>query len=146
LLTVLAEVLAAVKAAASVGHQRAELNATLAIVTCSFALGEPDSQTTAARRSHGPRNFVRRLGAWRFEQNCLIHLGRLALAEGHRSEAIAGCGPEPANRDVVSRRYHSRRARVDVLAAPPSDGSRPAEMPVHILATHRRRDLTAARW
>jgi hypothetical protein len=28
------------------------------------------------------------LGARRFEQTCLITLGRLGLAEGHRAEAI----------------------------------------------------------
>jgi tetratricopeptide (TPR) repeat protein len=82
---VLAEALVAVNAAASVGHQRAELNATLVAVMTSFALGQQDH---CHEHIGHAQELVRRLGAWRFEQSCLVTLGRFALAHGHRAEAI----------------------------------------------------------
>ena len=79
------EVLAAMKAAERVGHQRAELNAAVAGVMVAYVLGQRDRCREIITRA---RDLVRRLGAWRFEQFCLINLGRLALAEGRRAEAI----------------------------------------------------------
>jgi tetratricopeptide (TPR) repeat protein len=109
--TVVAEALIAANAAASVGHQRAELNATLAAVTSSFVLGQRDHCRDHIKRA---RELVRRRGAWRFEQSCLVTLGRLALVEGHRAEAIDLLQQAVAlskELGFVSRCSYSRRAR-----------------------------------
>jgi tetratricopeptide (TPR) repeat protein len=99
----LAEALAAVKAAASVGHQRAELNATLLAVVSSFTLGQRDQ---CHEHIGHAQELVRRLGALRFEQTCLITLGRLALAEGHRSEAINLLHQAVALSENLGRSFH----------------------------------------
>jgi hypothetical protein len=77
--------LAAAEAAARVGHLRAELNARLAAFFALTALDEPEACRAEVARAQA---LVRRLGAWRFEQPCLLHLGRVALAEGRRTEAV----------------------------------------------------------
>jgi tetratricopeptide (TPR) repeat protein len=82
---VLACARAAVAAAAQVGHMRAELNARIAIYFALFALGKLTACRAEIERAH---DLLRRLGAWRFEQNCLLHLGRIELAAGRRDEAI----------------------------------------------------------
>jgi tetratricopeptide (TPR) repeat protein len=82
---VLACARAGVEAAAQVGHMRAELNARIAIYFALFALGELMECRAEIERA---QYLVRRLGAWRFEQNCLLYLGRIALAAGRRDEAI----------------------------------------------------------
>jgi tetratricopeptide (TPR) repeat protein len=82
---VLEDALVAVNAAKRVGHERAELAAISAAVASSFALGQRDLCHDYIERG---QELVRHLGAWRFEQNYLITLGRLALAEGDRGETI----------------------------------------------------------
>jgi len=100
---VLAEALVAVKAAASVGHQRAELNAILVAVVSSFALRQRDE----CREHIGhAQELVRRLGAWRFEQTCLVTLGRLALAERYRAEAINLLQQAVALSKKLGRSFH----------------------------------------
>ena len=100
---VLAEALVAVNAAASVGHQRAELNAVLVAASSSFVLGQRDHCHEHIARA---QELVRRLGAWRFEQSCLISLGRLALAEGHRAEAIKLLKQGVALSKELGRSFH----------------------------------------
>jgi class 3 adenylate cyclase/tetratricopeptide (TPR) repeat protein len=100
---VLAEAQAAVNAAARVGHHRAELNANLAAATSSFTLGQRDHCHKHIRRAH---QLVRRLGARRFEQSRLVTLGRLALAEGHRAEAINLLQEAVALSKELGRSFH----------------------------------------
>jgi class 3 adenylate cyclase/tetratricopeptide (TPR) repeat protein len=100
---VLAEALVAVNAAARVGHQRAELMATLLAVMSSFTLGQRDHCHEHIRRA---QELVRRLGARRFEQTSLITLGRLALAEGHRAEAINLLQQAVALSKELGRSFH----------------------------------------
>jgi tetratricopeptide (TPR) repeat protein len=100
---VLAEALVAVKAAASVGHQRAELNSVLVAVMTSFALGQRDHCRELVGRA---QELVRRLGARRFEQTCLVTLGRLGLAEGHRAEAINLLQQAVALSKELGRSFH----------------------------------------
>ena len=100
---VLAETLAAVNAAARVGHQRAELIPTLNAVTSSFILGQRDHCHELIRRA---QELVRRLGARRFEQTCLVTLGRLALTEGRRAEAITLLQQAVALSKELGRSFH----------------------------------------
>jgi len=76
---------AAAQAAAKVGHQRAELNARLAIIFALYALLRLDACREEAAKVEA---LVHRLGAWRFEQSYLIYVARAALAEGQQSQAI----------------------------------------------------------
>jgi class 3 adenylate cyclase/tetratricopeptide (TPR) repeat protein len=80
------QAMATAEAAARVGHQRAEINARLAATFACSALGAWDDLRTRAEET---RILVRRLGARRFLQGSLLHLGRAALAEGRRDEAVA---------------------------------------------------------
>jgi tetratricopeptide (TPR) repeat protein len=100
---VLAEAQAAVNAAARVGHHRAELNANLAAATSSFTLGQREHCYEHMRRA---QELVRRLGARRFEQSRLVTLGRLALAEGHRAEAINLLQDAVALSKELGRSFH----------------------------------------
>ncbi len=76
----------AIEAAQRVGHKRAELNAHVAAIFALFALDERD----LCREYIGAAQaLVRGLGAWRFEQACLLFLGRLKFAEGQRGAAVA---------------------------------------------------------
>jgi hypothetical protein len=93
----------AVKAAASVGHQRAELNSVLVTTMASFALGQRDHCRELVGRA---QELVRRLGARRFEQTCLITLERLGLAEGHRAEAINLLQQAVALSKELGRSFH----------------------------------------
>ena len=77
--------LAAAEAAARVGHLRAEMNARAAAMFALFNLDEVAACWEQAERGQG---LVRRLGAWRFEASCLRHLGRLALRDGRRNDAV----------------------------------------------------------
>lgn len=77
--------LAAAAAAARVGHLRAEINARLAAISALQAGGEFDDCRNEIERAEA---LIRRIGAWRFEQRTLLHLGKIALAEGRREEAI----------------------------------------------------------
>jgi class 3 adenylate cyclase/tetratricopeptide (TPR) repeat protein len=75
----------AAQAAARVGHLRAELNARAAAM---FALFNLDEVAACREQAENGQALVRRLGAWRFEASCLRHLGRLALRDGRRGEAV----------------------------------------------------------
>ena len=46
------------------------------------------------------------MGAWRFEQSCLVTLGRLALIEGHRGEAIDLLQQAVALSKELGRSFH----------------------------------------
>jgi tetratricopeptide (TPR) repeat protein len=63
---------------------RAELNARLAAIFAFFVLSQFEDCRAEIERSH---ELVRRLGAWRFEQPCLLYLGKVALCEGRLTEA-----------------------------------------------------------
>jgi len=75
----------AAEAAARVGHRRAELNARVAATFALLVLSELDACRAEVARAQA---LVRHLGAWRFETGCLLYLGRIALTEGRRTEAI----------------------------------------------------------
>lgn len=75
----------AIEAAQRVGHKRAELNAHMAAIFALFALDERDRCREYIERA---QVLVRSLGAWRFEQSCLLYLGRIELAEGQRGAAV----------------------------------------------------------
>jgi tetratricopeptide (TPR) repeat protein len=77
--------LAAAAAAAKVGHDRAELNARLAASFALFTLAELEACRDQAAKA---QTLVDRLEARRFEQACRLYVGRVALAEGRRSEAV----------------------------------------------------------
>jgi class 3 adenylate cyclase/tetratricopeptide (TPR) repeat protein len=77
--------IAAAEAAERVGHLRAEINARLAAVFACSSLGAWDDLRTQARRID---SLIRRLGARRFLQGALLHVGKAALAEGRRDEAL----------------------------------------------------------
>jgi tetratricopeptide (TPR) repeat protein len=82
----LKEALAAAAAAAKVGHLRAELNARLAAMFALASLGRFEACRDAGNAAEA---LIERLGARRFEQDRLAHLGRVALAQGRRAEAVA---------------------------------------------------------
>jgi tetratricopeptide (TPR) repeat protein len=77
--------LAAAAAAARVGHLRAEINARIAAMSALQTVGELGACHTEIERA---QTLIRRLGAWRFEQRLMLHLGMLALTEGRRETAI----------------------------------------------------------
>jgi class 3 adenylate cyclase/tetratricopeptide (TPR) repeat protein len=79
------QALAAAEAARRVGHHRAELNARVAAIFASSTLGELDRLRDQAEQALA---IVRRLGARRFAQSCLLYLGKAALAEERREEAV----------------------------------------------------------
>jgi tetratricopeptide (TPR) repeat protein len=81
----LADALASAEAAARVGHQRAELNARLAAI---FALYEMAEFGRVKKEVGKASALVRALGAARFDQPCLLCLGKVALAEHRRTDAI----------------------------------------------------------
>lgn len=81
----LEEALAAVAAAAKIGHLRAELNARLAAVSALTALGRLDACRAMADEVDA---LIQHLGARRFEQHRLLHLGLIAHAEGRQAEAV----------------------------------------------------------
>lgn len=81
----LEEALAAAEAADRVGHLRAELNARLGVMSALEALARFDACRHTADEVEA---LIRHLGAWRFEQSRLLLLGRIALAEGRREEAV----------------------------------------------------------
>lgn len=79
------QALAAAEAAKRVGHHRAEINARLAATFAASTLGALDRLKVQAEEITG---LVRRLGARRFLQGCLLYQGKAALAEGRREEAL----------------------------------------------------------
>jgi class 3 adenylate cyclase/tetratricopeptide (TPR) repeat protein len=79
------QALAAAEAARRVGHHRAEINARVAATFASCTLGAFGCLKEQADEALA---LVRRLGARRFAQGCLLYLGKAALAEGHRQEAL----------------------------------------------------------
>ncbi len=81
----LALALAAAEGAARVGHRRAELNSRLAAVFALYELAEFGGAGEQAERAAA---LARALGAARFDQPCLLYLGKVALAQGRRAEAI----------------------------------------------------------
>ena len=82
---VLGEGLAAAAAAAEVGHLRAEINARVANVFVLCTMGE----LSRLKAEFGlVLDLVQRLGARRFLQSSLPYLGKAALLEGNRSEAV----------------------------------------------------------
>jgi class 3 adenylate cyclase/tetratricopeptide (TPR) repeat protein len=82
---VLEQALTAAEAAHRVGHYRAELNARVAGVFATFALGNFPRLKEQVEEA---RAIVDRLGARRFMQSCLLYLGKTVLAEGRRAEAL----------------------------------------------------------
>ena len=82
---VLEQALTAAEAARRVGHHRAELNARVAGVFATFALGDFPRLKEQIEEA---RAIVDRLGARRFMQSCLLYLGKAVLAEGRRGEAL----------------------------------------------------------
>ena len=77
--------LAAATAAAEVGHLRAEINARVASIFALFTmtdLAQLRDQATLVL------DLVQRLGARRFLQSCLLYLGKAALWDGDRAEAV----------------------------------------------------------
>jgi len=77
--------LAAAAAAARVGHLRAEINARMAIISALQTTGELASCRSEIEHA---QTLIRRLGAWRFEQRLLVHLGMVTFAEGRRGAAV----------------------------------------------------------
>jgi class 3 adenylate cyclase/tetratricopeptide (TPR) repeat protein len=82
---VLDEGLAAAAAAAEVGHLRAEINARVANV---FALFTMVDLSPLKAEADLVLDLVQRLGARRFLQSSLPYVGKAALLEGNRSEAV----------------------------------------------------------
>jgi tetratricopeptide (TPR) repeat protein len=82
---VLGEALSAAEAAKRVGHHRAELNARAAAIFATSALSDFKRLREQVDEA---RAIVDRLGARRFMQSCLLYLGKAALAEGRRAEAL----------------------------------------------------------
>jgi class 3 adenylate cyclase/tetratricopeptide (TPR) repeat protein len=83
--TVFDAALAAADAARRVGHLRAELNGRAAALFATSTLGALDRLKVQAEEITA---LVRRLGARRFLQSCLLYQGKAALAEGRRREAL----------------------------------------------------------
>ena len=83
--TVFDAALAAAEAARRVGHLRAELNGRAAALFATSTLGALDRLKVVAEEITA---LVRRLGARRFLQSCLLYQGKAALAEGRRQEAL----------------------------------------------------------
>jgi class 3 adenylate cyclase/tetratricopeptide (TPR) repeat protein len=117
---------AAADAARQVGHDRAELNARVAVMFACYACGEFDEL-----RAHGQAagTLVSKLGAWRFEQARLNFLAKAALAQGRPDEALSltrdalargrntGLGLEgPRTLGTLARALDASDARCDALA------------------------------
>jgi class 3 adenylate cyclase/tetratricopeptide (TPR) repeat protein len=83
---VLEAAIAAAQGAQRVGHHRAEINARVAAVFATAALGAFDRLEAEAARV---RELVERIGARRFLQGSVHYEGRAALARGRRREARA---------------------------------------------------------
>jgi tetratricopeptide (TPR) repeat protein len=81
----LEQALAAAAAAARVGHLRAEINARSAAFSALQVMGDGERCKAEVGRT---LELIRRTGAGRFEQRAFYHLGKLALAEGRRRDAI----------------------------------------------------------
>jgi tetratricopeptide (TPR) repeat protein len=81
----LAVALAAADGAARVGHRRAELNARLAAFFALYELAELEQVGEQVERASA---LARALGAARFDQACLLYLGKVALAQDRRADAI----------------------------------------------------------
>jgi tetratricopeptide (TPR) repeat protein len=77
--------IAAATAAAEVGHLRAEINGRVASIFALFTMAD-----LARLREQATLvlDLVQRLGARRFLQSCLLYLGKAALWEGDRAEAV----------------------------------------------------------
>jgi tetratricopeptide (TPR) repeat protein len=77
--------IAAATAAAQVGHLRAEINGRVAGIFALFTLAD-----LAQLREQATLvlDLVQRLGARRFLQSCLLYLGKAALWDGDRAEAV----------------------------------------------------------
>jgi class 3 adenylate cyclase/tetratricopeptide (TPR) repeat protein len=82
---VLEQALTAAEAARRVGHHRAELNARVAGVFATFALGDFPRLKDQIEEA---RAIVDRLGAHRFMQSCLLYLGKAVRAEGRHGQAL----------------------------------------------------------
>jgi tetratricopeptide (TPR) repeat protein len=80
----LEQALTAAEAARRVGHHRAELNARIAAVFATAALG---AWQRLREQADAARAIVQRIGARRFLQSTLLFLGKAALAEGHPDQA-----------------------------------------------------------
>ncbi len=80
----LSDGLAAIELASSIGHHRAEIIAHFGVCNVLSDMAE-----MAGAAGHVERTFdlVRRLGARRFEAECLYHQANMENARGHRSEA-----------------------------------------------------------
>ncbi|MFQ5973823.1 MAG: adenylate/guanylate cyclase domain-containing protein, partial [Alphaproteobacteria bacterium] len=76
---------AAAEEGTRVGNKRAELNGRLGALFGLVLMAELER---AHEQAELCLNLIRSLGAWRFEQARLAHLGRLKLAEGLRAEAL----------------------------------------------------------
>ncbi|HYZ26425.1 MAG TPA: hypothetical protein VE597_05925, partial [Geminicoccaceae bacterium] len=76
---------AAAKAAAEVGHLRAEINGRVAGIFGLFTM----TDLARLREQAAPvLDLVERLGARRFLQSCLLYLGKAALWDGDRPNAV----------------------------------------------------------
>ena len=81
----LAQGVAAAKAAAEVGHLRAEINGRVAGIFGLFTM----TDLARLREQAAPvLDLVERLGARRFLQSCLLYLGKAALWDGDRPNAV----------------------------------------------------------
>jgi tetratricopeptide (TPR) repeat protein len=76
---------ATVEAATQVGDQRAEMLGEMLTV---FVLYETADYSQARRHNARALDIARQLGAPRFEAQCLMYEGKLALADGRREEAL----------------------------------------------------------
>jgi tetratricopeptide (TPR) repeat protein len=72
-------------AAAGVGHLRAEINGRVASIYALFTMADLSRLREQATLV---LDLVRRLGAGRFLQSCLLYLGKAALWDGDRAEAV----------------------------------------------------------
>ncbi len=81
----LEDILAAAEAAARVNHQRAEMIACLCVHYCAVETGNWPLLEEYSERAN---ILVKRLGARRFEADCLHFLSRGYIGEGRRAEAI----------------------------------------------------------
>ena len=76
---------AAATAATEVGHLRAEINGRVASIFALFTMNDFERLRDQATLVI---DLVERLGARRFLQSCLLYLGKAALWDGDRSEAV----------------------------------------------------------
>ena len=76
---------AAVAAAERVGHPRAELLARIIVFNALYEMAETDRTQEQIDKALA---LIERLGARRFEPQCLGYRAKILRAEGRRSEAI----------------------------------------------------------